>query len=238
MCCVKRREAETTGRGELVFFKLDNPVQPPPNSGNSAITHWPGLIASVKETTVNNANADQSSAPASAGAAWSMFGGTAPKSLQQPQKKKEFIHTIRPLGWFKKGSEVKRPTRGLLPWAAAGELFGGAEGWKAREKEYERVLAEAVATEANADPPKPQDLQGPALTARWQSRFGERIPFNDMPKTWDGVVIRASPAIEMGEVSATRRAAGGGVWPQFGRMPTSVSPTNPLPSRPPSPTPC
>ncbi|KAL1405084.1 hypothetical protein Q8F55_008707 [Vanrija albida] len=208
---IDHRSGRRFRRGELVFFKLDNPVQPPPNSGNFPLTHWPGLIASIKETTINNSSADQSSAAASAGAAWSMYGGTPPKSLQQPAKKKEFIHTIRPLGWFKRGSEVKRRTRDVLPWAAGSELFGGAEGWKARAEEYKRVLGEAVKAEAAADPPKPQDLQGSALTARWQSRFGERIPFSDMPATWDGVVIRASPAIEMAETIA-------GYWAQTDKI--------------------
>jgi hypothetical protein len=46
-----------------------------------------------------------------------------------------------------------------------------------------------------------QDMNGPELEARWKKRWGERIPFERMPRQYEAVVLRLSVALSIGEVS-------------------------------------
>lgn len=200
-------------RGELVFFKIKG-INPPEKirteAGNPlpVITHWPALISSI--TTKSEVLDDGS---ASAAQAWKMTGGEAPKELKGPKTVLFFHHQLRPLGMFSNQNEIPDvPTKDLLPWAAGLELYGGQDGWDALGMESDRILRIGIQDEAENDVPSEEDLQGVRLTERWKRRWGERIPFVDMPRNWEAAVLRLGVALRTAKVGTklllTAHAAG------------------------------
>lgn len=179
-----------------MWFRIET-ISPPAGSGLPEITHWPGLIGSITEKTVHAGL----EAGASLSTAWTMFGGAAPETLKIEPPKRTYEHSIRALGMFSNTIEVTGiATSDILPWAAGPELIGGEAGHQAIGKEATRVLEEGVAKEAE-EKPKPETLTGPELDARWKRRYGERIRFDQLQRSWDAAVLRFGVAMLTGQVS-------------------------------------
>ncbi len=162
--------ADATGKGELVFFRMET-ISPPPGRWLPEFTHWPGLIASITQ---------------------------APKVDENGKPVSTFKHSIRPLGMFSNSHEISKYTSELLPFSAQTQLMGGAEGWTKIGLESSRVLREGVEREAQVDIPAHQtDVEGVKLEERWKRRWGERIKFSDMPANWDLAALRLGVALRM-----------------------------------------
>lgn len=102
---------------------------------------------------------------------------------------------------FSNAAELIKDTSDLLPFAASVQLLGGLDGWFKIGQESNRVLLEGAEREALVDIPSQTDLDGAKLEERWKRRWGERIPFSDLPSNWDAAVLRLGVALRMAKVS-------------------------------------
>lgn len=137
------------------------------------------------------------------------MGGVVPAHLR---RKRQWEHSIRPLGMFSNSYEVKRGANDILPWSAGPELLGGKGGRDSIFEEGVRILREGAEKEAKSDAPKKaEELTGTLLEERWKSRWGSRKKFTDLGQDWDMAMLRLSVALKTAEVRlfAPRQSADG-----------------------------
>jgi hypothetical protein len=191
---INNDRAKITGKGELVWFRVD-PIHPPKESGLPTITHWPGLLAEIQLRVQSTPLASDSTA-------------TAGKEVA-PGTRHHFDHHLRPLGMFSQSGEVIRKAGDILPWSIGSELLGGDVGWGAIGKDAQAVLQAGVAKEAADLLGKvTMPVAGDILTSRWKRYWAERVKFSAMPLGWQAAVVRMTVALKTSEVSVphvTRR---------------------------------
>ncbi|WRT65891.1 uncharacterized protein IL334_002842 [Kwoniella shivajii] len=177
---------------ELIWFRINTITPPLSIAGLEPITHWPGLISNVPLKT----RVIGDTASASASSAWTLFGGSAPSTLDASTIVHYYEYHIRPLGMFSPQEEVIKDGKDILPWQVGNELLGGERGWDSIGNHAEKVLKEGVQKEAVKEKGKPKDEIEATLGRGWKGHWAKRIKFVEMSREYEDAVFRLSVALK------------------------------------------